>query len=114
MNKLRGFNLRQLLLVLALLLSTTGVGLVSHASVQKNQSAGTSNCSSSCLSHTGVNFLKAESTLKEEDDDKEPTPPLSIGHSSLGYRYIAFVASLGAFVWFSKRHKILLTTHYKS
>lgn len=114
MNVLRGFSLRQLLLMLAVLIGGSGIGLVSHASTQTTQATSSSNCASSCVSHSSASLLKAESTVKEEDDDKEPTPPVLRAPSNQQFSYLGFFVSVGAFVWFSKRHKILLTTHYKS
>jgi hypothetical protein len=114
MNILRGFSLRRIVFVLGVVIIGFSIGFLSHASNKIEQQLSSSSCNSTCVGHSGISLLKTESTIKENEDDKEPTPPL-LWVQFAGYNtYIVYTIALGALYWFSQRNKILLTTHYKS
>ena len=114
MNMLRGYSLRRIVFVLGVVFIGFSIGFLSHVYNKIEQQSSSSSCNSTCVGHSGISLLKAESTIKENEDDKEPTPPLLWGQFAGNNTYIVCVIALGALYWFSQRNKILLTTHYKS
>lgn len=92
-----------------LLLCSVGV-YTAHTTNDSQQKA---SCNASCHSH-GQNLVINNLVNEEDDDDKEPTPPLAYWLQSPMNLVLLYVIPIVAALWFiSKQKKIALTSQLR-
>jgi hypothetical protein len=98
-------------LLVSILLFLCATGVAAHAS-NSNQSKASS-CSASCHAHGQATIIGAHED-QEEDNKKEPTPPLWSWFQAPINLALLYVAPVFGVLWFvSNKRKILLTTQLR-
>lgn len=98
-------------LLVGALLTICSLGVLSaHASNTSQQKA---SCNSSCHSHGQSTAINSQEN-KDEEDDKEPAPPLLYWQQIPVNLLLLYVLPVFGVLWFvSNKQKILLTTQLR-
>jgi len=91
------------LVLLAAMVACSVTGLSQHA-MKSGNDTGTNNCSSACSSH-GQHIAINSHTKSEDDDEKEPVPPLTNWNSATTGLTLLYLAPIGVAYWILTRQK---------
>ena len=98
-------------LLIGALLLVCSLGLLS--AYKSNISQQKVSCSSTCHSHGQVTAINSQEN-KDEEDDKEPTPPILAWLRVPFDLYLLYILPIFGVLWFiSNKHKLFLTTQLR-